>query len=71
MVAPWRGRGVGRALLRAAAAQARERGAARISLSVERANRAQVLYAGEGFRVLSSGPDADTMVLDLPPAEPT
>ena len=70
VVASWRGRGVGRALLRAAAAQARAVGAALISLSVERANQAKVLYEDEGFRVVSSGPAADTMVLDLPTADP-
>lgn len=60
----WRGRGVGRMLVRAAqrAAAARNR---RLSLSVERANRAQALYLSEGFRVLSRGPDSDTMVCDL------
>jgi len=70
VVASWRGRGVGRALLCAAAAQARAVGAALISLSVERANQAKVLYEDEGFRVVSSGPAADTMVLDLPTADP-
>ena len=66
VVGAWRGRGVGRALVRtaqrAAAAHCR-----RMSLSVERANRAQALYVSEGFRVLSSGPDSDTMICDLAP----
>lgn len=70
VVAAWRGHGVGRALLRAVAAQARAGGVARISLSVERANRAKRLYEDEGFRVVSSSPHADTMVLDLPTADP-
>ncbi len=70
VVAAWRGHGVGRALLRALVAQARALGTARMSLSVERANRAaQALYEDEGFRVISSSPNADTMVLNLPPAD--
>jgi GNAT superfamily N-acetyltransferase len=66
-VAPtWRGRGVGRALLGAAIAAAASH-CHRISLSVERANRAQNLYLSMGFRVVSSGRDSDTMVHDLVP----
>jgi 3-oxoadipate enol-lactonase len=62
----WRGRGVGRALLRAIAGRARERGIARISLSVERKNFAQRLYQAEGYRVVDgTGRDSDTMVADL------
>ena len=61
----WRGRGVGRALLRAVVRSAVEQGAQRISLSVERANRARELYLDEGFVVVEEGRDADTMVLDL------
>lgn len=61
----WRGRGVGRALLRAVVRSAAEQGAQRISLSVERANRARELYLDEGFVVVEEGRDADTMVLDL------
>jgi GNAT superfamily N-acetyltransferase len=67
VVAQWRGRGVGRALLRAAklAAGAHCR---QISLSVERANRARNLYVSEGFRVLTREQDSDTMICDLDPA---
>jgi hypothetical protein len=36
-----------------------------LSLSVERANRAQARYLSEGFRMVSSGRDADTMVCEL------
>lgn len=67
VVATQRGRGVGRALLRAALAAAAPH-CRRVSLSVERANRAQNLYLSEGFRVVSSGQDADTMLRDLAPA---
>jgi GNAT superfamily N-acetyltransferase len=62
----YRGRGVGRRLLRALLAAAREQGIARISLSVERANPARRLYLDEGFRVVGGDADADTMVVDLP-----
>jgi GNAT superfamily N-acetyltransferase len=64
--AAWRGRGVGRALLRAVAGQARARGIGRISLSVERKNHAQRLYLSEGYRVVdSSDAQSDTMLKDL------
>jgi GNAT superfamily N-acetyltransferase len=60
-----RARGVGRALLAAACAQAATAGHQRISLSVERANFAWRLYVSEGFVVLGSGIDSDTMVKTL------
>ncbi len=64
----WRGRGVGRALLRALAGQARSVGIRQISLSVERKNFAQKLYFSEGYQVVdSSGAHSDTMVKDLAP----
>lgn len=66
VAAPWRGRGAGRALLRAVAGQARSAGIARISLSVERRNFARGLYESEGYRVTGPGyAGADTMVKDL------
>jgi GNAT superfamily N-acetyltransferase len=66
VAASWRGRGLGRALLRAIAEQARDQGISRISLSVERKNYAQRLYLSEGYRIVdSSDKDADTMVKDL------
>jgi GNAT superfamily N-acetyltransferase len=62
----WRGRGLGRALLRAVTGQARAAGIARISLSVERKNFARQLYLSEGYQVVdSSDPQSDTMVADL------
>lgn len=65
VVAERRGRGVGRTLLRALADAARSAGIERISLSVERANRAIELYRAEGYRTVCSRDHADTMVLDL------
>lgn len=66
VAAPWRGRGVGRALLRALADQARLRGIGQISLSVERKNYAQKLYISEGYQVVDSiDADSDTMMKDL------
>lgn len=62
VVMPWRGKGVGRALLREVLRRGAERGFIRVSLSVERANRARELYLAEGFVVVDSGQDADTMV---------
>ena len=64
----WRGWGVGRALLRALAGQARSVGIRQISLSVERKNFAQKLYFSEGYQVVdSSDAHSDTMVKDLAP----
>ncbi|WFE51647.1 GNAT family N-acetyltransferase [Micromonospora sp. WMMD1155] len=60
-----RGRGVGRALLRAVLHAAGERGIRTVSLSVERANFAARLYAAEGFRTVESFEDADTMVAEI------
>lgn len=36
-----------------------------LSLSVERANPAAALYRSEGWLVIESGRDSDTMILDL------
>ena len=64
--AAWRGRGVGRCLLRAVAARAAAAGIRRVSLSVERKNFARGLYRSEGYVVDGgSGPQSDTMVKDL------
>jgi GNAT superfamily N-acetyltransferase len=59
----WRGRGVGRALLRAVAGRARSAGIRQISLSVERKNYAQRLYLSEGYRIVdASDAQSDIMV---------
>lgn len=66
VAAPWRGRGVGRALLRAIAEDAQSAGIRQISLSVERKNFAQKLYLSEGYEIVdSSDRDSDTMVKSL------
>ena len=65
VVNAWRGRGVGRMLLRAVLDAAGERGIRTVSLSVERANVAARLYAAEGFRTVESFTDADTMVAEI------
>jgi len=65
---PWRGRRVGRALLRAVAEHAQLAGIRQISLSVERKNFAQKLYLSEGYQIVdSSGRDSDTMVKSFAP----
>ena len=70
VAANWRGRGVGRALLRALAGEARSAGIRRISLSVERKNLAQQLYLSEGYRIVDSrDANSDTMVKDLAPGD--
>ena len=66
VAAPWRGRGVGRALLRAIAGLAEQAGITRISLSVERKNFARGLYLSEGYAVAdATHPQSDTMVKSL------
>lgn len=61
----WRAQGVGRALLSDACELARRAGHQRISLSVERDNFAARLYRSEGFVVVESGRDSDTMAKSL------
>lgn len=66
-VAPeWRGRGVGRGLLREMTTLAQEMGLRAISVSVERGNHAADLYRGEGYRFLEPDSDSGRMVLELP-----
>ena len=72
VAAAWRGRGVGRELLRAIAALAAEAGIRRISLSVNRQNFARGLYLSERFTVVdASHPQSDTMVKSLVDGQPT
>lgn len=61
----WRAQGIGRALLQRLCEHARAQGFARISLSVEQGNFAAALYRSEGFVVIQSGNDRDTMVKRL------
>ena len=63
VAASWRGRGVGRTLLRGIAVSAAGAGIQWISLSVERKNFARGLYLSEGYTVAgASDPQSDTMV---------
>jgi ribosomal protein S18 acetylase RimI-like enzyme len=63
-----RGRGVGTALLRELLHQARDRGLARLSLSVERDNPSRRLYERLGFETIDPAADAWTMAIELDPA---
>lgn len=64
-VKAWRGRGVGRAMLREVVRGAKESGFAQLSLSVDHDNPAVRLYAAEGFVVYESRPTAATMIRPL------
>ena len=70
VVAHRRGEGIGRRLLEELAAEARRRGIARISLSVEPDNPAMALYERVGFVVVGGSGGAVTMVLETAPPEP-
>jgi ribosomal protein S18 acetylase RimI-like enzyme len=63
--ARYRGRGIGRALCTAVLDQAREMGVERVSLSVEKANRAITLYRGLGFVECADHGNAVTMLRRL------
>lgn len=65
VIASWRGRGVGRTLLRSVLDVARAAGVTAVSLSVERANFAARLYEAEGFRTVESFGHSHTMLVDL------
>ena len=60
----YRGQGVGGELLRRALAEARRRGLARVSLSVEAGNPAVHLYRAAGFHTVPDAADG-TMAVDL------
>ncbi len=64
---PWRGRGVGRALLREITRTAARHGIRRVSLSVQNDNPAARLYVNDGFRTVSRRDGASTMVKRLVP----
>ena len=63
--APWRGRGIGTALLSGLLRRLAEAGHARASLSVQRANRAARLYRRLGFREIEDRGGEAIMVCDL------
>ena len=60
-----RGHGVGKLLLHAIHDVARAAGIARISLSVDRPNRAAALYVAHGYREVRGSEHSQVMVLDL------
>lgn len=66
----WRGRGVGTALLAAAAEAAAASGVARLCLSVELDNPALRLYRRAGWHEVARSARAATMVLPLTPCAP-
>lgn len=61
---PFRGRGLGRILLRRLQQEAGRRGTARLSLSVEGGNDARRLYASEGFIDLAGREQDGVMLWD-------
>ena len=61
----WRTRGIGRALTRAIASEARRRGLTHISLSVEDSNPSRLLYLSEGFVPVPGGEEDGVMLLTL------
>ena len=62
---PWRGRGIGTALLAGLLKRLAEAGYARASLSVQKANRAAKLYRRLGFRELEARDGEAIMACDL------
>jgi ribosomal protein S18 acetylase RimI-like enzyme len=58
----WRGRGVGKSLLRQLQQEANDRGITRLSLSVEADNYAKHLYASEGFRQVTGREEDGVMI---------
>jgi GNAT superfamily N-acetyltransferase len=64
---PWRGRGVGRTLLRTLIGQAAGAGVARLSLNVEDGNPAVRLYTSLGFEPVERADGSDTLLLNVPP----
>lgn len=62
VVRQWRGKGLGRTLLRELLDRTRAAGYTRVSLAVDTDNPAKRLYTGEGFVVTETRPTAVTMV---------
>ena len=60
---PYRGQGIGGALMRYLLAELRDAGYARASLSVQKENAAQYLYERMGFRVVGDGADASEWLM--------
>jgi len=67
---PYRGRGIGKALLVRLLEHARQQGIGAVSLSVERDNPALRLYSRLGFVVVGDVGNAHTMVRTLKPPGP-
>jgi ribosomal protein S18 acetylase RimI-like enzyme len=66
VLAPYRGRGIGAAVLDALLAQLRSAGYDAVSLSVEDGNDvARRMYEARGFRVVGREGGSDTLLLDL------
>ena len=65
VIAPQRGRGVGRRLLEALLASARRRGWRALSLSVEDGNQAAELYSTVGFETVGRNGNSTIMFLEL------
>lgn len=61
----WRGKGIGTRLLDSILVALRGRGYARVSLSVQKANRALRLYERAGFRTVSEDAEERVMVREL------
>ncbi|MGH8882719.1 MAG: GNAT family N-acetyltransferase [Stackebrandtia sp.] len=62
---PWRGKGIGRSLIRRVCHLAADNGIDRVSLSVDLVNPAIGLYRGEGFVAVETRRGAATMVKSL------
>jgi GNAT superfamily N-acetyltransferase len=65
VIAPERGRGVGRRLLEALLTRASERGWRALSLSVEDGNQAAALYGAVGFESVGRNGNSTVMLLEL------
>ena len=65
---PYRGRGIGRALMNALIRVAQTDGYAGLSLSVDPANRARSIYEALGFRRAGESGTSWTYMLALPPS---